>query len=326
MLSADAEALLAQIGGGRPAFETMTAEQARRLSKANRAGTDVVVQAMESVEDLVIPGPTGPLSLRRYRPNGSPKSPPAVVFLHGGGWVIGDLDSHDAMCRRIASASGFVVIAVDYRLAPEHRCPAAVDDAEAALRWVADNAALLDVDAEHLAIAGDSAGANIAAVVARRIRDTGGPLIRLQLLIYPLTDSACATPSWSEFDPAPFVSAESMAWFWQQYVGDGDGRHPDASPLQVEDLSGLPPAVVITAGNDVLRDEGEQYGRRLAEAGVPVTVQRYDGAFHGFFGFVDQLAAARAANTLAVGALVEALLPAHSPGIPSAAVPHRVGA
>lgn len=295
-LAPDAAALLAAIGDARPRFETMTGEEARANSRSRRA-TQVEGPSVGWVGEHDAPGPGGPVRVRHYRPIESSDPLPVIVFLHGGGWVIGDLESHDAICRRLAIGTECAVIAVDYRLAPEHPFPAAIDDATAAVAWVARNAVELAIDPARLLIAGDSAGANLAAVVARRAREVG-LLLRGQVLIYPLTDGSMSAPSWTEHADGPFVTAASMAWFWEQYTTPTQRRHPDASPLCATDLTGLPPALVVTAEHDVLRDEGEWYAAALRTAGVSTQHVRFDGAFHGFFGFVDQLDAARRANEL----------------------------
>jgi acetyl esterase len=234
------------------------------------------------VREVSVPGPGGDIAVRVFRPAGNGPFP-LVAYLHGGGWVIGSLDGFDPLCRALANASGAVVASIDYRLAPEHPFPAAPDDARAAVRWLAGHAAELGADAARIGIAGDSAGGNLATVTARRLRDEGDSPLRFQALIYPVCDSALNTPSYREFDAGFGLSAASMKRFWDLYLDGSDGRHPDASPLQVDDLAGLPPAFVLTVTADVLRDEGEAYARALEAAGVPVTLRRYDGPIHGFF-------------------------------------------
>lgn len=236
-----------------------------------------------SVEDRNIDGPGGPLPVRIYRPD-IEGTLPAIVWFHGGGWVIGSIEHHDTVCRQMANGVGAVVISVEYRLAPEHRFPAATDDCLAATRWVHDHAAELGISPDRLAVGGDSAGGNLAAVTALRARDEGGPTIKFQLLVYPVTDAAMDTPSYSENSSGYMLTAGGMAWFWDHYLGpDGDPAHPHASPLRAEDLTGLPPALVLTAEFDPLRDEGEDYAARLGKAGVDTTLIRYDGLIHGFF-------------------------------------------
>jgi acetyl esterase len=236
------------------------------------------------IEDQTFPGLAGPVRLRVTAPAG-PGPFPALVFFHGGGFVVGSLSSHDHLCRAITNAAGIAVVSVDYRLAPEHPFPAAPDDAYAAVAWLADRAhgEALGIDATRLAVGGDSAGGNLSAVVARRARDRGGPRLLLQLLIYPVTDADLDTPSYRENADGYLLSRAAMQWYWEQYVPQADRRaDPDAAPLRAADLSGLPPALVVTAEHDVLRDEGEAYARKLADAGVPTRLRRYPGMIHGF--------------------------------------------
>jgi acetyl esterase len=246
------------------------------------------------VDDLTIAGPGGALRARLTAPEIEAEAEagagaeaggavPGLVFFHGGGWVLGSIATHDHLCRAIANASGAAVVSVEYRLAPEHPYPAAVDDAEAATVWVAENARALGIDLRRLAVGGDSAGGNVAAVVARRARDRGGPPLALQVLIYPATDAAMSTRSYLENAEGYFLTRAAMAWYWDHYVPDPARRlDPDASPLRAASLAGLPPALVITAGHDPLRDEGEAYARGLAEAGVAVRHVAYPGMIHGF--------------------------------------------
>jgi acetyl esterase len=208
-----------------------------------------------------------------------------MVYFHGGGWVVCDLDTHDVVCRAIARRAGAVVIAVDYRLAPEHKFPAAVVDCYAATVWVAANADRLSIDRNRITVGGDSAGGNLGAVVSLKSRDENGPAIALQAMVYPVTDlSSFATPSYQEFADGYQLTKAEMVWFRDHYLGSlEDARHPHASPLLAADLRGLPPALIITAECDPLRDEGEAYAKRLAAAGVPVTSTRYAGMIHPFF-------------------------------------------
>jgi acetyl esterase len=227
-----------------------------------------------------------------------------LVYFHGGGWVIGSLDTHDNSCRTLANSTGAIVVSIDYRLAPEHKFPAPLEDCYAAASWVVANAASLGGDAERVAIGGDSAGGNLTAAVALMARDKGGPRFTHQLLVYPVTDAACDTRSYVENAEGYFLTKVSMLWFWNHYLRERlDGENPYASPLRAEDLKGLPPATVLTAEYDPLRDEGEQYGARLKEAGVPTRITRYDGMIHGFFGMGDVLPQAKDAMREAAAAL-----------------------
>jgi acetyl esterase len=246
---------------------------------------------LAEVSNTTVPGPAGQIPVRIYRASLEPNQP-AIVYFHGGGFVIGDLESHDGTCRRLCHNIGCTVVSVDYRLAPEHVFPAAVDDSYAATEWVAAHAGALKIDPKRIAVAGDSAGGNLAAVVAIIARDKGGPAICHQLLTYPVTDMAFRSQSYVSNGEGYFLTKDMMAWFGRQYVPAGhDVEDPLLSPLYHKNLKGLPPATVITAEYDPLRDEGEDYARKLEAAGVPVKLVRYDGVFHGFFsmnGVIDQ--------------------------------------
>ena len=244
----------------------------------------------------MIPGPAGDLPVRIYTPNG--KGPfPLMVFFHGSGFVVCNLDTHDGTARNLCSAGGCVVVSVDYRLAPEAKFPAGPDDCYAATKWSAEHARELNADPSRIVIAGDSAGGNLVAVVALMARDQGGPALRGQLMIYPVTDyHSPGHPSYVENAEGYGLSAAGMRWFWNHYLtSPSEADNPYVSPLRAKNLRGLPPALIITAEYDVLRDEGERYGQRLAEAGVPTKVTRYDGMHHGFFqmyGIVEKAKAA----------------------------------
>jgi len=242
---------------------------------------------VESVEDRDIPGPRGRIPIRIYGAEGTGKRP-VIVYYHGGGWAIGNIDTHDNVTRYLANASGGIVVSVDYGLAPENPFPAAVDDAYAALEWVSENAESLGGDPSRIAVAGDSAGGNLSAVVSLRARDRNGPKILCQGLIYPATNlSALDTQSHKDFSEGFFLTNQALEWFRSQYVPKPAVRtDPYVSPLLAKDLRNLPPAVVITAQFDPLRDEGEAYAEKLRQAGVPVELVRYDGMLHGFISFV----------------------------------------
>jgi acetyl esterase len=242
---------------------------------------------MAKVEDRKIPGGDAgaEINVRIYTPKGGDGPFPIVVYFHGGGWVIGDLETHDHWCRSLASEVPAVLVAVDYRLAPETRFPAAAEDCYAAAKWSAANAKSLGADPARLAVAGDSAGGNLSAAVAQMARDRGGPAIAFQLLLCPVTEYGFDTASYRENAEGYLLTRNGMVWFWHQYLSDpaADGHDPRASPMRATNLAGLPAAHVVTAEYDPLRDEGEAYAARLRAAGVPVTSKRYDGQIHNFF-------------------------------------------
>jgi acetyl esterase len=302
-LDPQAQAVLDQMATlGLPAFDTLTPEQARRQMELTRAAAPPG-EPVHQVEDRIIPGPEGEIPVRIYRPEGDGPLP-ALVYFHGGGWVIGNIQTHDAVARSLTNGAQCVVISVDYRLAPEHKFPAAAEDAYAATRWVAENAAAIGVDPARIAVGGDSAGGNLAAVVALMAKERGGPPLVYQMLIYPVTDFNLETASYQQNAEGYLLTKRSMIWFWNHYLRDeSDARDPHASPLQAADLSGLPPALVITAEFDPLRDEGAAYAERLRQAGVPVVYSNYDGMIHGFFGMSLLLDKAKQAVGEACGAL-----------------------
>jgi acetyl esterase len=282
-LDPEAVALLRQLEAtSPPPLWTISAAEARQAMAARTAALAQEPEPLAAVEDRHIPGPETALPVRIYTPAGTGPFP-LLVYFHGGGWVLGNLDTHDALCRALANEAGRVVVSVDYRLAPEHKHPAPLEDAYAATAWVAANAASLHGDPSRLAVGGDSAGGNLAAGVALLARDRRGPALTGQVLIYPVTDYSFDTPSYRDCAEGYFLTRDEMVWFWGQHLSSqADGSSPYASPLRAADLSGLPAAVVVTAEFDPLRDEGEAYGRRLAEAGVPVVVTRYPGMIHNF--------------------------------------------
>jgi len=279
-------AFLAQAAeaGGKPLHE-MTPTEVRAMGAAM---ADVMGPGPEvgEVRDIPVDVAGGRITVRSYRPTGEPRA--AVVYFHGGGWVTGALDEFDALMRQLVDRAGATVLAVDYRLAPEHPYPTAAEDAWAALRWADEH--LADVGPRvPLVVAGDSAGGNLAAIVARRSVVEGGPRVALQILAYPVTDAALDTASYTDPANQLLVSRESMIWFWDHYCPPELRSNPDASPLRADDLAGLPPAVVLTAEHDPLRDEGEAYAAKLAAAGVEVEARRFDGQMHGFFTMVNLL-------------------------------------
>ncbi|HEX8968047.1 MAG TPA: alpha/beta hydrolase [Chloroflexota bacterium] len=265
--------------------------------------------AVAHVDNRRIPGPAGDIPVRIYTPAGEAPHP-VLVWFHGGGWVLGSLDSGDHTCRELANTAGCVVVSVDYRLAPEHKFPACPDDCHAAYRWVVDNAHAFGADPRRVAVGGDSAGGNLAAVVSLRARDAGDPPPVFQLLVYPVTDHDFERTSYRANAEGYQLTRTAMRWFWEQYVNQPEEMtHPHASPMHARDLSGLPPALIITAEFDPLCDEGEAFGERLRQADVPVTVSRYDGMIHGFFGMFPTIDRGRDAVRQASDALANAFAP-----------------
>ncbi len=308
-LDPQAKALLdMMVAAGGPPLEQMEVPAAREMYLAMRPPT--AGAAVAKVEDRRIPGGAGvEIPVRIYTPEGGDGPFPIVVYFHGGGWVIGDLETHDHWCRDIASGVPAVVVAVDYRLAPETRFPAAAEDCFAATRWAAANAKSLHGDPARLAVAGDSAGGNLSAAVAQMARDRGGPAIAFQLLICPVTEYGFDTASYRDNADGYLLTKSAMVWFWHHYLADPakEGRDPRASPMRAQSLAGLPPAHVVTAEYDPLRDEGEAYAAKLRQAGVPVTSKRYDGQIHNFFTMGHVLAQGAAAGEEICGVLRRAL-------------------
>jgi len=295
---------MAQAGG--PTVETLSPPEARQVFRQLIALDQP--EEVTRVDDRQVPSPEGDIPVRVYTPaEAVGEAPGVLVWFHGGGFVIGDLDTADAICRALANRAAAVVVSVDYRLAPEHPAPAAVEDCLAALAWTVENAELLGVDATKVAVGGDSAGGNLAALVCQRVRDEFGPDIDFQLLVYPATDLTLSHPSIDQNGEGYFLTRAAMTWFMANYLGDGDPKDAAVSPLHADTLAGLPPALVITAEFDPLRDEGEAYAARLAEAGVPVELARYDGQIHGFFGLMSLLEDGAAAVDRAGAALRAAL-------------------
>jgi acetyl esterase/lipase len=281
-LDPDAEQVLELVRlSGRPPFEEVTPAEARALFLAGRQVFAPQPAPVAEVRQLAAPEPDGAsIALRLYRPSAGIL--PALLYFHGGGWVVGDLDTHDTLCRHLANSAGCAVVAVDYRLAPEHKFPAAVEDAWAALEWVAENAASLGIDRGRLAVGGDSAGGNLAAVLGLLARDRGARLC-CQLLLYPVLDLGMHMDSYRRFSEGHLLTRATMAWFIDRYLARpaqiDDWR---ASPLRAASLAGVPPALIVTAGYDPLCDEGVAYARRLLEAGVSISHRHYSGQLHGF--------------------------------------------
>ena len=264
-------------------------------------------QEVARLENRTIPGPGGPIPIRVYWPE-TGRILPVFVYFHGGGWVFGNMDSVDRPCRVLANAAKCIVVNVDYRLAPEYKFPAAVEDAFAAVQHVAEHAGEFGADPGRIAVGGDSAGGNLAAVVCLMARDQGGPPIAFQLLVYPVTDYDDAGPSLREYGEGHLLTRAMIPYFWGHYVsGPDQAREPLASPLQAKSLGSLPPAMVITAECDPIRDQGEAYARRLRESGVPVTLKRYEGAIHVFFQMAGAIDAGKQAQADAAAALRQAL-------------------
>nr|AEM45139.1 hypothetical protein [uncultured organism] len=275
-------------------LDQLTAAEAKPFHAGSpqeaRAGIEALIglvagppEHVAKVEDRKIPGPGGQVPVRIYTPTGAAPMG-ALVFFHGGGWVIGDIETHDVLCRSLAHGAGCVTVSVDYRLAPEYKFPAAPEDCYAVTKWVSDNAATLGIDAKRIAVGGDSAGGNLAAVVSLMARDRNGPQIKFQLLIYPATDWANEHPSQREFTEDGYIlSREDMVWFYGHYMNsDADRTNPYLSPACAKSLAGLPPAFVMTCEVDPLRDEGEAYADALRKAGIAVKSKRYNGVCHGF--------------------------------------------
>lgn len=308
-LDAATTSLLGQLAaaGGPPMHETTPTEARARM--AAMAGLYPPGPELPRADDVFIPGPGGDLPARVLAP-ATPRG--VLVYLHGGGWVVGAIAEHEALGRLLAEATGCTVVLPSYRLAPEAPWPAAVEDAWAALGWVADHLGDLAFDGAPLVVSGDSAGGNLATVLARRARDAGGPAIDLQVLVYPVTDHDFDNGSYTDPANQLALNRQTLQWFWDHYAAAEHRAHPDVSPARAEDLSGLPPAVVVTAEHDVLRDEGIAYAEQLRAAGVPVEHRDFAGQMHGFFTMVGLLPAQREALDH-VASLVDTHLTAKEP-------------
>lgn len=286
----------------RPLYK-MTLEEARTEDLRSVQAGGGAPQPVAQVENTTIPGPGGTLPIRIYRPDTTEAKPPALAYFFGGGWTLGTMDTSDGVCRALTNKAGCVTVSVGYRLAPEHKFPAAVEDCQAALTWLAENADTLGIDKNRIAVGGDSAGGNLAAATTLVTRQAGPHLIH-QLLIYPNTDYRSDTTSLTENTDEALFNAKSVDWYWRHYLTKPeDGDNPLASPLRAETLTGLPPATVITAEYDPLRDQAEQYADRLRAAGVEVELTRYPGQVHGFFTMSGVLDAAGHAVDYAAGRL-----------------------
>jgi acetyl esterase len=303
-LDPQAAALLEQMAAsGMPPLSGQDVATAREsvLAFAQLGGDP---ESVSNVEDRRIPGPGGTIPVRIYTPAGSGPFP-VLVYFHGGGWVLCNIDTHDPVCRSLANAAECIVVSVDYRLAPEHKFPAAADDCYAATQWVMNSASLINGDADRVAVGGDSAGGNLAAAITLMARDRGGRAPIFQLLIYPATDYYLpGTSSYQHNADGYFLTKDDMKWFWNHYLSnEADAANPCACPLRAASLTGLPSALVITAEFDPLRDEGEMYAARLRESGVAARLVRYDGMIHGFFSMAGVLEQGKDALGLAAGEL-----------------------
>ena len=287
-------------------FKDSTPAEARESMRTRTAALGPF-EEVAAVADHRVPVTGGEITVRVYKPAGMGPHP-VLVFYHGGGWVIGDLYTHDGICRSIVNAAGCAVASVDYRLAPEFKYPVPVEDSYAGLLWVVANATRLGLDSARIAVGGDSAGGNLAAVMALLARDRRGPRLLLQILVYPVTNHDFGTASYRENGTGFVLTTDDMRWFWRHYLSrEEQGREMTASPIQAKSLADLPPALVITAGCDPLRDEGDAYAARLRDAGVAVTLTQYPGMFHGFLRMTRILDQSRVLLDEIAGALKKAL-------------------
>ena len=289
---------------GLPTVESLPVSEARAFFRESAALLTGPSVEMSRVFDRGIPGPHGDIPVRIYEPRSGRSPHPVLVYYHGGGWTIGDIETHDAVARRLADSAECIVVSVDYRLGPEHRFPASVDDALAAFAWVAANASEIGADASRMAVGGDSAGGNLSAVVAQQTLAAGARSPDFQLLVYPVTDLGEESKSYELFSSGFYLTRNLMRWFRAQYLAnDEQGLDPRASPLRAESLEGLPSTFLLTAGYDPLRDEGKAYATRLLEAGVDVEYRNYDSLIHGFFSMAGVVREASRAFDDAVTAL-----------------------
>ena len=309
MLDPQAKALIdLMVARAVPAVHTLSPSEARRFYRERRSFTQPDAPALAQIEDRSIAGPHGTVPLRIYRPRHSGAPLPALVYFHGGGWTIGDLDTHDVLCRQLCLGAGVVVVAVDYRLGPEHRFPAAIDDALAAVRWVQGEAQTLGIDASRIALGGDSAGGNIAASVSIVMRDAREAAPAFQLLIYPATDFRHDAPSHAANGKGYLLTTDSIHYYRGHYLAErAQWTDPRASPLLAEDHRGLPPALILTAGFDPLRDEGRQYADALSAAGNAVQYICFERQVHGFITMGRLIDEANTAVDLCAAALRRAL-------------------
>jgi len=284
ILDPTARVFIEGLAGGQP-IQTLSPTAARGVLSSVQQAASVNLLDVQ-IKDVTLPlGPTGSVNIRVVRPAGATGTLPGIIYMHGGGWVLGDIATHDRLIRELATGANAAVIFVDYERSPEARYPVAVEQGYAVAKHVADNAGKLMIDDQHLVVAGDSVGGNMAAVIALLAKERKGPGFRAQVLFYPVTDASMSTRSYTQFADGPWLTRDAMAWYWEQYIPDAAQRsQPHASPINAakQDLAGLPQTLLIVDENDVLRDEGEAYGRKLAEAGVRVTSVRYNGIIHDF--------------------------------------------